>query len=302
MEYTSRLIQDYKDDPTFDYVGDNILFAFSVNNIPDTMIDTRMQFELAFYCSKGKFQSTMDDKQYKVEAGQMLIYPEDWTISEFLASSDAEITIIGYTWDIIESSKSINVALWPMVDYVMDNAVINIGDDYNEWLKYFMPHLEKICKSDNTLLKSELIETLSQSLLYEFIRTISSEMRSATPQDQSRSGEIKRMFFDILASRRGKIRSVSDVAELMNISPKYLSRVIKASTGEKPMHFIHEYTMKAIDRELRYTDKSIKEIAFQQRFPSLAFFGKFVKQQTGMSPTEYRENIKKEVPTHVTLL
>ena len=59
------------------------------------------------------------------------------------------------------------------------------------------------------------------------------------------------------------------------------------------MRHIHAYMMRAIEQELRYTEKSIKEIAFQHNFPSLAFFGKFVKQQTGMSPTAYRQSLMK---------
>lgn len=294
MEAKGKIILDFKDDPMFDYVGENILFAMSTKNIPDSMLDTEIDFEMAFFCHKGTVQAVFDDKQYKVKAGQMLIFSEDWQIKEFLASGDADITIFGYTWDIIEETKSINQALWPMVDYVMDDAVINLTDEYLAWTGAFLPHLYDVCKSDNTLFKKELIQTSSQALLYEFIRMISSEMRKSTPQDVNRSGEIERMFFDILASRRGRIRSVSDVAAMMNLSPKYLSRVIKESTGEKPMHYIHEYIMKAIDQELRYTNKSIKEIAFQLRFPSLAFFGKFVKQQTGLSPTEYREKMTLE--------
>ena len=101
-----------------------------------------------------------------------------------------------------------------------------------------------------------------------------------------------RLFFDLLAMRRGRIRSVSEIATLMNLTPKHLSRIIKEQTGETPIHFIHQYMMRAITQELRYSTKTAKEIAFQQGFSSLAFFGKFVKQQTGLTPTEYRKKLQ----------
>ena len=101
-----------------------------------------------------------------------------------------------------------------------------------------------------------------------------------------------RLFFDLLAMRRGHLRSVSEVATLMNLTPKHLSRVIKEQTGETPIHFIHQYMMRAITQELRYSTKTAKEIAFQQGFSSLACFGKFVKQQTGLTPTEYRKKLQ----------
>ncbi len=289
-----RALSYYVGEPAFDYVGKNVLFALSVNNIPESMLEAGMQFELAFYCHKGKFQAVFEGKEYKVEAGQILIYTEDRIIHEFLTSGDAEITIVGYTWDIIEDTRSISMALWPMVDYVMGDAVIKLSNDHIRWLEYLLSHMKSLCASENMLFKDELMQTWAQALLYEFIRLISNDIRSITPKDTSRSNEIVRTFFDILATRHGRMRSVSKVAEMMNLSPKYLSRIIKKATGEKPMFHIHEYMMRAIDQELRYTDKTIKEIAFQQRFPSLAFFGKFVKQQTGMSPSDYRNKIRNE--------
>ena len=40
---------------------------------------------------------------------------------------------------------------------------------------------------------------------------------------------------------------------------------------------------------LRYSNKTIKEICTELDFPNLSFFGKFVKEHLGMSPTEYRQ-------------
>ena len=38
-------------------------------------------------------------------------------------------------------------------------------------------------------------------------------------------------------------------------------------------------------------DESIKEIAIELDFPSLSFFGKYVRLRTGLSPKEYRERL-----------
>ena len=71
-------------------------------------------------------------------------------------------------------------------------------------------------------------------------------------------------------------------------SPKYLSSVIKKTTGKKPVQFIQENAIKQIKYKLKHSDMSIKEIADAFDFPNASFFGKFVKSHTGMTPLQCR--------------
>ena len=48
--------------------------------------------------------------------------------------------------------------------------------------------------------------------------------------------------------------------------------------------------MKAIEKYLRRSNLSIKEISELLGFPNLSFFGKFTKSHLGMSPTQYRKD------------
>ena len=43
---------------------------------------------------------------------------------------------------------------------------------------------------------------------------------------------------------------------------------------------------------LKYSEKSIKEIAAYLDFPSISYFGKYVKSHYGVSPTQYRKQLK----------
>jgi len=82
---------------------------------------------------------------------------------------------------------------------------------------------------------------------------------------------------------------------MMNVAPKYLSHVISSESGHPPLFHIHQYTMRAIECQLRYSDLTIKEISAHMGFPSLAFFGKFVKEHLGVSPKEYRARLAKSL-------
>ena len=283
---------DFKGDPGIDYCHDKLLFANSLHTLPERMIGARMRFGMAIYCSQGTALITVDGLQYRLKQGQRLSYQEGSLIEECLASSDADLVLMGLSWEIIQSTEALNTLIWPIADYVRRSPIYTLSEEALSLTKIYHQQIYKLCHSPNPLFRDELLHIHIQALLYAFIREVSEELRQATPQDLTRANQQMRLFFDLLAMRRGHLRSVSEVATLMNLTPKHLSRIIKEQTGETPIHFIHQYMMRAITQELRYSSKTAKEIAFQQGFSSLACFGKFVKQQTGLTPTEYRKKLQ----------
>lgn len=100
-----------------------------------------------------------------------------------------------------------------------------------------------------------------------------------------------RRFMELLAENGGMERSVSAYAEKLCITPKYLSSLSKKVSGRTALSWIHQFTIDAIIKRLRYSNMTIKEISDTMNFPNISFFGKFVKSQTGMSPSEYRRNM-----------
>ena len=283
---------DFKGDPGIDYCHDKFLFAHSLHTLPERMIGARMRFGLAIYCRQGAALITVDGLQYRLNQGQRFSYQGGSLIEECLASSDADLVLMGLSWELFAATEALNTVGWSIADYVRQSPIYTLSEEALSLTKIYHQQIYKLCHSPNPLFRDELLHIHIQALLYAFIREVGEELHQATPQDLTRASQQARLFFDLLAMRRGHIRSVSEIATLMNLTPKHLSRIIKEQTGETPIHFIHQYMMRAITQELRYSSKTAKEIAFQQGFSSLAFFGKFVKQQTGLTPTEYRKKLQ----------
>jgi len=91
-----------------------------------------------------------------------------------------------------------------------------------------------------------------------------------------------------------KKRSVSYYAERLYITPKYMSTTVKKISGKTALEWINEYVIEDIKRQLAFSSKSIKEIADYLMFPSISFFGKYVKKHLGVSPKEFRRQLGKE--------
>ena len=87
----------------------------------------------------------------------------------------------------------------------------------------------------------------------------------------------------------GRIRSVKTFADMLNITPKYLSVAVREVSGKTPTDWIQYYVVNVIAQRLTQTKKTIKEIFVELNFPNPSFFGRFVREHLGCSPKEYRE-------------
>ncbi len=86
-------------------------------------------------------------------------------------------------------------------------------------------------------------------------------------------------------------RKVSDYAEMLYKSPKTLSNLFSIYNQKSPQQIILERIALEAKRLINFTDKQNQEIAFELGFNDPAYFSRFFKKMTQMTPSEYRENL-----------
>ena len=98
-------------------------------------------------------------------------------------------------------------------------------------------------------------------------------------------------FIQLVNQKAHTEHELSFYASTLCMSNHHLSMVVKRETGETAKTWIDRATISAIQAELRYSNKTLTQLANEFNFPSLSSFCKFFKRHIGLSPRQYRAEI-----------
>lgn len=117
----------------------------------------------------------------------------------------------------------------------------------------------------------------------------SNEQKSHIPRKER---VITNRFFKLAENNFKENRKVEFYAREIGISHKHLANTMKKTTGKYPSEWLEDYAILEAKKMLRYSDDSVQNIAFDLNFATPSHFGKFFKAKTGLTPKQFRDNIK----------
>ncbi len=106
-----------------------------------------------------------------------------------------------------------------------------------------------------------------------------------------RATEITNRFKHLVERNFIEHRQVGWYAGELNITPKHLGDVVKDTIGRTPRQVVADMLLLEAKVLLGSTDLSISQVAQELHFDDQAHFAHFIKQRSGMSPTELRSKL-----------
>lgn len=95
-------------------------------------------------------------------------------------------------------------------------------------------------------------------------------------------------YFELDSLKEKGLHTVSYLAEKVNLSPNYLSDLLKKETGMNAQDHIHYHLIEEAKRILLTTYQSVSEVAYSLGFEYPQYFSKLFKRKTGNTPQEFR--------------
>ena len=105
---------------------------------------------------------------------------------------------------------------------------------------------------------------------------------------RSREQTIFDRFLQLVTQHCAKHHQIGYYADRMCLTERYLSTVIRQTSGTTAKDWIDRALITRIKIELRHTDKSAAQISEEMHFANPSFFSKYFRRLTGMTPGEYK--------------
>jgi AraC-like DNA-binding protein len=97
-------------------------------------------------------------------------------------------------------------------------------------------------------------------------------------------------YFNNETSPSQGLPTVQYLAEQLNLSPGYLSDMLRSLIGQSAQQYIHEKLIERSKELLSTTSLSVSQIAFQLGFEHSQSFSKFFKIKEKLSPLQFRQS------------
>ena len=274
--------------------SDDLVLVENVTRIPSDKICLQ-EHGIIILCMAGKIRFEYDGTIIQLQKNDMFLYMAHSVACNFMISPDFVCRQIWFT-----RSELFNIDIYTgtsMADLAQLklHPVTHFNDDD---VALFDTYFKLLCHRMNdksSILQADVVRSLTGTLMLELLSIMRRNSDQSTDDDQSADQtpnfHKKRLidkFMRLLEQSDGRIRRVDVFASQLNITPRYLSAILKEVMNRRPSVYIQLFTLKAIEHRLRFTEMTMQEIAYDLRFPNASFFGKYFKEHTGMTPLEYR--------------
>jgi len=158
--------------------------------------------------------------------------------------------------------------------------------------RYFEDLLEHIFEEFNEpdVDHEHLVDAYLKLFLIKATRIKAKGIDLSSKAESKQENTITSNFSTLVEKHFKEVHSITDYADLLNISPKALSKQLKSSKNRTPSDIIRDRIILEAKRDLFYSDKSIKEIGYGLGFNDPAYFNRFFTKSTDMPPKRFREN------------
>ncbi|MFJ5828845.1 helix-turn-helix domain-containing protein [Streptomyces sp. NPDC093089] len=112
-----------------------------------------------------------------------------------------------------------------------------------------------------------------------------------------RPGAVAEEFARLTARTGAEGRTVRECAELIGVTPGYLTEAVRAATGRTPGDLLRAARTREAQRLLIGTRLSIRQVASRVGFDDPAYFCRFFRRETGRSPGDFRKHHDRRAPS-----
>ncbi|BAV04488.1 AraC-type DNA-binding protein [Filimonas lacunae] len=250
----------------------------------------RMADPLLFLVLDGEMTLKMNLVEYTIRKNEFLFISPN-TIRQFISHcNDSKMACMCFSIDFMLKTGIAKSSLDPsaFISSKQSPHLVLTSEEANTISQLMQLLYERNITPANYPFREERLIHCFGTLMYE-LAAIHTNQHQKLPLKLTRKEEISASFLNLLTQHFKEQRSLQFYADLLFITPKYLTQTIKDILGKTAGEMIDEMVITEAKVLLHSTSHSIAQVAESLYFSDQFFFSKFFKNQTGLTPTEYRK-------------
>lgn len=244
-------------------------------------------------CTTGKIHFDYDGQLTTVHNGELFLGVPGSVVSDYMVSPDFDCKLLAVKPTEVMASRELHTMIINSMLYIKAHPVAHLTEsDAEDVSAYYDLICRRIRQTEHRYQNGEVCSLINAFLL-RVVDIMDSGLDVKETVSSVHGDQLVEKFVWMVNEDCGRKRPVEYYAERLNITPKYLSTLVRNTLGRTPTDVIKVVTMKEIERRLRYSTDSIKQIAAALNFPNTSFLGKYFKQHSGVTPNSYRKKYHK---------
>jgi AraC family transcriptional regulator, transcriptional activator of pobA len=247
-------------------------------------------YELLFF-ERGTGKHMIDFDTYEI-SGKSFHFVSAGQVHALSRSEDTQGYVIAFSKEfLILNGTDANILYdFPAFNKTGDPFIALKDNDFIE-VEALVKNMEEVFKRDEPY-KEKMLGAFISILLFKCKPLFKKDSGGKLPD--ALSGQLMQKFNKLVEEKFVELHKVSDYADLLNVSPNYLSETIKKVSGKTAGEQIQDRLILEAKRLLLHSSISAKEVSYQLNFNDPSYFSRFFKTNTGMSPEEFRKQIREK--------
>jgi len=254
------------------------------------------QSEKAFigFCRQGSMSFEMDGEEYTLNEDEVFIGYPNAIYSHYEMSSQLDCHLICISKSLLLELLYPNQGIWNKTLYLKHHHIIHLTPDNKIILDHLHALLMHNLRKDKPIFQKEIIHNIIQSVIYELCQTLVVSSQEENSKETNQKKILFDRFISLLSNNDIKKHPLSYYADILCVSSRYLTMVCREVSGKTAYDWIREYVQNDVRYYLLHTNLTIKEISIKLGFCNLSFFGKYVRENFGKSPSDFRREIQEK--------
>ena len=267
-------------------IDDDFVLFDNIKVLPAFDHPFRSDVTTFIICTKGETRGKIGLKSYETQAPCMITLLAGEILQHEYISDDFEGLFIVMSECMTDDLLPEIQERLPIALSVRQNPFMPLSNDDLNLLTTYYFMLKEVVEMTENPHRKDIVQHLMIAFYYH-----SSSWLHKIPQHKTiptKNEECVAQFLELAEKHYKTNRKVAFYADKINLTPKYLSQIIRENTGKSVNDWINEYVILEAKILLKSSKSTIQQISDELNFVDQSVFSKFFKHNVGISPKEYR--------------